>query len=601
MAGVNEVGSTFAEPPGELTRLPVASGLFTAFSKQYIGIELGLNDAFGHTDWNVVLLQSAAPLIRSIRQVQWGTAIFTLVFIGLIAGVLGLFFAAHIRKPMASVSQGLAAITQGDLDTRLHLNRSDEWHQIEQTLNSMTSTLSTSEAALQRKVVETTALYEIGQDVAAQADLDATLSLIVERAQALLGADRAMLALRQAGSETFRFQAESGAAGSNLSSVQLTSGQGLGGQVISTGQPVRVGDYLVDYTDSPFLDLVKESGMRAWLGVPLHGQDQVIGVLYVNSTTPLLFDEEGQQLLSTLGDQAAIAIEKTQLYDQIRAHAAELEQRVAVRTAELATANDEIQALYEQLKVENLRMGAELEITRQLQKLILPTPEELAAVSGLDIAGYMEPADEVGGDYYDVLADNGHVKIGIGDVTGHGLESGMVMLMTQMAVRTLLNSGESDPVRFLDILNRTLYANVQRMGTDKNLTLSLIDYADGEVKLSGQHEEMIVMRRSGELELVDTVDLGFPIGLDDDIADFISQTTIPLEPGDGVVLYTDGITEAENIDGEQYGLDRLCDAVREHWPQPAECIKEAVVADVREHIGEQEVYDDITLVVVKQQ
>jgi serine phosphatase RsbU (regulator of sigma subunit) len=185
--------------------------------------------------------------------------------------------------------------------------------------------------------------------------------------------------------------------------------------------------------------------------VPLRGQDQVIGVLYVNSSIPHLFDAEGQQLLSTLGDQAAIAIEKTQLYEQIRAHAAELEVRVEERTAELAEANEEISALNEQLRAENLRMGAELEITRQLQQLILPKPEELAAVAGLDIAGYMEPADEVGGDYYDVLADNGQVKIGIGDVTGHGLESGMVMLMTQMAVRTLLTSGETDPVRFLDI------------------------------------------------------------------------------------------------------------------------------------------------------
>ncbi len=160
--------------------------------------------------------------------------------------------------------------------------------------------------------------------------------------------------------------------------------------------------------------------------------------------------------------------------------------------------------------------------------------------------------------------------------------------------------GETDPVRFLDALNRALYHNVQRMGTDKHLTLSLIDYADGVVKLSGQHEEMIVVRRGGELELVDTVDLGFPIALDDDIAAFIDQTMVRLQPGDGVVLYTDGITEAENMDDEQYGLAQLCEVVREHWSQPAEAIKEAVVADVRRHIGEQEVYDDITLVVVKQ-
>ena len=278
-----------------------------------------------------------------------------------------------------------------------------------------------------------------------------------------------------------------------------------------------------------------------------------------------------------------------------------LEQRVQERTTELAQANAEIITLNTKLQAENLRLGAELEITRQIQQMLLPTADELKEIDGLDIACYMDPADEVGGDYYDVLQHNGQIKIGIGDVTGHGLESGVVMVMTQAVVRALLTNGETDPVRFLDTLNRALYGNVQRMGTDKNLTLALLDYAQGEVKLSGQHEDMIVVRKGGDVELIDTIDLGFPIALDSDIANFIHQKTVQLEPGDGVVLYTDGITEAENLDGEHYGQERLCEVVKVHWSEPAEAIKEAVVRDVRRHIGEQMVYDDITLVVVKQQ
>src|SRR5205823_10708024 len=118
---------------------------------------------------------------------------------------------------------------------------------------------------------------------------------------------------------------------------------------------------------------------------------------------------------------------------------------------------------------------------RKLQQMLLPTPEELRQVDGLDIACYMEPAAEVGGDYYDILQHNGLIKIGIGDVTGHSLESGVLMVMTQAIVRALLANGETDPVRFLDTLNRTLYGNVQRMGTDKNLTLALLDYVAGDV------------------------------------------------------------------------------------------------------------------------
>jgi len=102
---------------------------------------------------------------------------------------------------------------------------------------------------------------------------------------------------------------------------------------------------------------------------------------------------------------------------------------------QLAEANTAITALNAQLQAENLRMGAELEVTRKLQQMLLPTPEELQQIADLDIACYMEPADEVGGDYYDVLQHNGQIKIGIGNVTGHGLESGAVMVMTQTIVR----------------------------------------------------------------------------------------------------------------------------------------------------------------------
>ncbi|PZO40035.1 MAG: diguanylate cyclase [Pseudanabaena frigida] len=272
------------------------------------------------------------------------------------------------------------------------------------------------------------------------------------------------------------------------------------------------------------------------------------------------------------------------------------------KIAEIALegANKQILALNELLKEENLRMGSELEVTRKLQQMILPKDKELALIVGLDIAGFMEPAAEVGGDYYDVLQQNGKIKIGIGDVTGHGLESGMLMIMVQTAVRTLLQNEENDPVRFLDTLNRTIYGNVQRMSSDKNLTLSLIDYEHGKLTLSGQHEEMIVVRKNGYLERFDTIDLGFPIGLEEEISEFLAQKQIHLETGDVVVLYTDGITEAENEARQLYGVDRLCEVVCNNVDNSAIAIRKAVIEDLRSHIGSQKVYDDITLLVLKQ-
>ncbi len=341
--------------------------------------------------------------------------------------------------------------------------------------------------------------------------------------------------------------------------------------------------------------------IASYAAVPLVGGKKALGVLTAGTSgMPQLWPPERLNSLSALASTVALAIENSLLYRDLEDYTRTLGQHVVERTAELAEANAEITALNTRLQAENFRLGAELEVTRKLQQMLLPTTEELQQIDGLDIACYMAPAAEVGGDYYDVLQHNGQIKIGIGDVTGHGLESGVVMLMTQAIVRALLTNGETDPVRFLDTVNRALYGNVHRMGTDKNLTLALLDYASGEVRLSGQHEEMLVVRQDGSLERIKTIDLGFPIGLVDEIADYVQYRTVMLQPGDRVVLYTDG-TEAENVAGEQYGLERLCAVVCQHWGQVADTIKEAVVTDVQRHIGGHLVYDDLTLVVVKQQ
>ena len=336
---------------------------------------------------------------------------------------------------------------------------------------------------------------------------------------------------------------------------------------------------------------------RAIVAVPMMLDGQPIGGIAVSRASVGSFPANQIVQLRTFADQAVIAIENVRMFRELEART----EALTMSGEQLAAVHAQVTALNSQLQSENLRMGSELEVTRRLQLMLLPGIAELQGVKGLDIAGHMQPAVEVGGDYYDVLQHDGRVKIGIGDVTGHGLESGVVMVMTQAIVRALLTSGETDHVRFLNTLNQALFGNVQRMGADKNLTLCLLDYAAGEVKVSGQHEEMIVVRKGGVVERVDTIDLGFPVGLVDDISTFVGQATVQLAPGDGIVLYTDGITEAENMANEQYGLARLCAVVSRHWSEPAEAIKEAVVSDVAAYIGSQTVYDDITLVVLKQQ
>ncbi len=284
----------------------------------------------------------------------------------------------------------------------------------------------------------------------------------------------------------------------------------------------------------------------------------------------------------------------------LRALNEELEQRVATRTRELAEANHEISALNQRLQSENLRMSAELDVTRRLQRMVLPSPAELAEITQLDIVGMMEPATEVGGDYYDVLQHNGLVKFGIGDVTGHGLESGVLMIMVQTAVRTLLLNNITEPQHFMRVLNQVMYQNARRIESDKNLTLALLDYRDHTLTLTGQHEEVLVVRQDGSLERIDTTNLGFIVGLEPDITQFVSQQQIHLAPGDGVVLYTDGLVEAFNPAGEIFGVARLCSVVQQHWQHAAVEIRQAVIDAVHRHAAGRPLMDDVSLLIIKQ-
>ncbi|MCV6636179.1 SpoIIE family protein phosphatase [Candidatus Albibeggiatoa sp. nov. NOAA] len=279
-----------------------------------------------------------------------------------------------------------------------------------------------------------------------------------------------------------------------------------------------------------------------------------------------------------------------------------LEYKVKVRTAEVELAFEELNHVNQLLEKENLRIATELEVSREFQYLILPRPQELKAIQDLDISAYMQPAEEIGGDYYDVLCYNDHTRIAIGDVTGHGLSSAIIMLMVQTSLRTLFANDMGSTDTCLTSVNRMLYDNIQRMESDKNLTLTVVDYYQGKAIITGQHEEVLVVRANGEVEEIDTVDLGFPIGLEANIDSFVACKEIELKSGDGLVLYTDGITEAENADKELYGLSRLCCSVQYHWEKnSSQEIQDGIIRDVLRHIGSQKVYDDITLIVLKKE
>lgn len=268
----------------------------------------------------------------------------------------------------------------------------------------------------------------------------------------------------------------------------------------------------------------------------------------------------------------------------------------AVDKIQIASAEKQV------LEKENLRMGAELDVAQKIQKLILPKADELKKCQGLDVAAKMVPASEVGGDLYDVLPQNdGSTALVIGDVTDHGLASGLVMLMSQSSLRLCLEEANADLIKSLQFLNNMLYKNVQaRMNDSRTLTLALLHHKDGHVRIAGQHESVVILRKGQtEPEEIETSDLGTIVGMIDDIEPMLAETNFRLEPDDYMLLYTDGATEAEDPKGGQYGIGRLKESLARAQGKSADEVVKVLFDDLMAFIDTASILDDITLVVVR--
>jgi PAS domain S-box-containing protein len=237
----------------------------------------------------------------------------------------------------------------------------------------------------------------------------------------------------------------------------------------------------------------------------------------------------------------------------------------------------------------------ETAIAHRVQTSILPRQ---MSVKGLELSATMVPADDVGGDYYDVQPCDGGAWMAIGDVSGHGLDSGLVMMMLQSALAAIWRSRpEITPREALLHANALMFDNIRsRLRHDDHVTLTLLKYAGGgRFIFAGAHEDIIVCRASGKLEAVRTP--GTWVGGMAEIGQTTIDSEVQLLPGDVMVLYTDGLTEAMNAQGELFELDRLSASVQKGRALGAEQLRDQVLKDVRGWMSEQK--DDMTLLVVR--
>ncbi|MDD4909004.1 MAG: SpoIIE family protein phosphatase, partial [Candidatus Omnitrophica bacterium] len=256
-------------------------------------------------------------------------------------------------------------------------------------------------------------------------------------------------------------------------------------------------------------------------------------------------------------------------------------------------------AMHHEDIVEKERLAEEMKLGREIQMNLLP--QEVPLIAGLNVQGLMQPAKEIGGDYYDfiTLPDKDNLSIVIGDVSGKGVAAGLLMAMAKTAIHTL-SQEEASPrtilLRTNNILNR-------HIGGHKFMTLLYLTWesrTNTMVYSSGGHEHILLYHNAaGIIEAIQSG--GFMLGMLPDIDTFLEEKRIKLEPKDKILLYTDGVTEAENQSHDRFGLDKLQDAFRKNIDKPTLELMQAIRDEVYSFIGAHPQYDDITLVVMEAQ
>ncbi len=337
----------------------------------------------------------------------------------------------------------------------------------------------------------------------------------------------------------------------------LRSGKGIIGHVIHTGEVVNAPDVRVDRRY-----VAGRQETRSELAVPIVAESGVIGCLNVESDRLAAFSTEDAELLEFFASSAAVSIEKALLHRQV---------------------------------LDKQRIEDQLRVAREVQSGLLPVaPPDLP---GYDIAAVALPTWAIGGDYYDyVPLREGRLGLVIADVSGKGIPAALIMATFRAALRTEMRRHAD-----LRAVAEQLNAAVLESGDTSRFVTAVcgvLDASNGRLTyVNCGHNPPLLLRASGGAE---SLRGGGPaLGL---FATAGFETgTVDLEPGDRLVLYTDGVVEPTDDEDREFGTERLAAAVREATGRPAAEALRSVIDATRSFSGRDDYDDDFTLVVVQRQ
>jgi sigma-B regulation protein RsbU (phosphoserine phosphatase) len=405
-----------------------------------------------------------------------------------------------------------------------------------------------------------TQILEALQSISVQKPLGELFSEIMERSKNILQCEASSLLIFDETTGFLNFKVAHGESGELIKKYEVKVGQGISGWVAEHLKPVIINDCYADDRFDPSFDRKTGFITRNMLCVPLLKADKLIGVLQVINKQNNAFTADDLVLMETFASQCAIAIDNANL------------------------------KIFE---LDRQKMDQELAVAWSIQKRSLP--QQLPDIAGLETAALLKPATQVGGDYYNELkVDDKRTLFVVADVAGKGIPAALIVSSLHAIILShIANTGSFVLMDLVRTLNTVL---IQTTTSDKYVTawFGLYNNADSSLlSINAGHNHPILLsgRKTHALEkggiFLGSMDLPF------------EEEMFVLTPGDLIIAYTDGVTEAWNKANEDYGDAALIRIVRKHRRNKAATLMQKIRDDVNRHVDGAEQSDDFTCLIIR--
>lgn len=403
-------------------------------------------------------------------------------------------------------------------------------------------------------------LYAITRTLNSSLELDEVLENVMDRVIEVTRAERGFLMLYNEAKGELEFKIARGLNRNDLESPEFQVSTSIIRKVQRTRQPLLTDNAQHDdrFTRGESIMVL---GLRSILCVPIMVKERFVGLVYVDNRLHIgLFNDGHRDLLTAFASQAGVAIDNARLY---------------------------------QVAVEKGRMEKELQMAKDIQRGLLP--HTLPAMPGYDIAADWRSAREVAGDFYDYFElDDGKLGVVVADVSDKGAPAAIFMAVSRSLIRGAALLAPT-PEAALRQTNLTLLKDTES-GMFVTVYYCILEPGGKFTGVNAGHNRPLLYRSEHRThEFLPRG--GRPLGWFEDLP--VEARVYQLEPGDMVVLYTDGLTESENILGEPYGEERLLSVARANADRPAAEVVKQITQSVLDFMGAAPPFDDTTLVVVR--